>query len=645
MKRMSKLLIGLTLLLTLSLSFISCKHDVGPTSKKVYQASEDISNYAKHTVYRLEGRLVNKDDEPEVFIVTAEDLRNTNGKLTNEDLVLMGKTYFSGGTIIVDAPTNEDLIAIGLVFGNLSVLDDEIIDVMDESPWTLDDLFEAIAASVSSEIPVEEGINYIKSKKYEAIALKQNAIYYIHDINEKIAMIEEIEDLDSETEETSFEENEEPEDLDLLLAKENPEDAAIDPTDYNELLTTSVMNFVSWINLSEEEFIDRKTLTSEGKRLLQEKAGDRAANLNQIINAKPIHHNFTAVFNVEKKAFYDGRYNGKKENVEVSSYVWSACDIENSTDYYIVRTTVSCHNNELGYSADDKNKYYGPYYDNCKIDTTIRGANSLLTDQCSPVNKSGSTTVTSGISKMFNGNIGLSASGPNAGLTGGATFSESKSRTIDDISVNFETTSDKHAKWIFQASPVMAYKKFLFLKCDGAKSIQKNLVTFDTYSIYTTPSSYEAGNQTVELSNYIQVRLACASPYIKRKSMIRYVACTKWFYNNNSILFTDRIQKPCNIYKEYIMTFTPPEGMSNEDVDRLHTLVKTYISDWGDKVNYYAVGESRLDGVAKTHFAAAKKKINTNKNVLQSRGFKGKFTFYIQRVDTGTMVDSFEIEF
>lgn len=110
-----------------------------------------------------------------------------------------------------------------------------------------------------------------------------------------------------------------------------------------------------------------------------------------------------------------------------------------------------------------------------------------------------------------------------------------------------------------------------------------------------------------------------------------------WFY--------DKIIKPSNAHKNYIMNFKAPDNYTTQEIAVLQAAVQTFNEFWGANVPYLAVGADKLDSVATDYFASAMDVVTKNKNVLQDSGFKGKFTFYIQDPSTGTQLKTQDVEF
>ncbi|MBQ7619409.1 MAG: hypothetical protein IJS51_04685, partial [Treponema sp.] len=469
---------------------------------------------------------------------------------------------------------------------------------------------------------------------FEAISIRGNQIYYVHDIDETLtpeAPPASLTPKKADRSASSTRQTEEP-----LNASWTP--LKTPTADWEEATKNSVANFSSWLNGS-------------GASLLSSRPA--AASATQGLKADPMQaqtfiHNFTATFNYSYE-HYDGRYNGKNENVEVIIDVWAACEIDKATDYYLVRTSAVCNNQQLGFKNDwDDAKHVGPYFDHCNVASTINVASgqvSKRTNDCSPQNAAGSTTFTTGSSFSIGGNVGFCPTGPTGGVSVGYSESQSTSRSIPDISVNFGGSDPANgATWAYTTPELSPHWSGFYTRCDNPKEIQYKAAVFDTYGLYTLPaaSAQPAASDTIQLKTDVSVGLKVIAGWLETFYELDWY----WFSCNLTMHYYDYVKKPCNAYDEYIMSFEPPEGVKPAEADRLHGIVKEYISDWNSNERYYAVAQSRLDGVAKGYFGSVRKKIEDNKNVFQGRGFKGTFKFYIQKVSGGSgYLDYFDLTF
>lgn len=621
-------------------AFASCAQDddnpfipyVPVGMKTVYKASSKLSDYSQRVVNGLNYVSVAAAFVPDLYVISGSDLAGLGGN----GLKNIFETSLKGGTVLVDAPTSAQMIDFkakvdayfatqeGVVLGQrVLAANDSFYDLLNQY---------AMAAGDTAQRALAAGG---KQYNYEAVASRGRQIYFVHDIDEA---------LEASATEAVIPGKKGPRVQTERCQDSNPSPALIprpeNPTDWKTVTNDSVSKFSSWVK-------------GDGASLLAGRPADatKVSAASAIVNAgsRPAQtfvHNFSAAYKGNYE-HYDGRYNGKTETVEVIIDVWAACQINDtvasSVDWYLVRTSVVCNNQQLGYKNEwDSAKHVGPYFNKCDLSSFIADS-TVKTNECSPQNAAGSTSFTTGSSFSLSGNVGFNMSGPTGGVGVGYSESQSSTRSIPDIGVNWNGTQSHQASWNFTTPDVDAYWSGFYTKCDGAKDIQAQAAVFDTYTLYNLASdkAYAAGGDKVRLETYVKVGLLATVGWVER--LLDLYWCS--FGINYYITYNDYIQKPSNTFKEYIMSFKAPDGVTPEQADRLHSIVKEYISDWNSVERYYAVGTANLDTVAKNYFASAKKKISDNKAILQGRGFKGTFKFFINRVEGGGLVDSFDLTF
>ncbi len=600
-----------------------------PAVKTIYTASASLSDYTQRVVKSLGHAKAAASAVPDLFVINGSDL----AALTGDSLKKFFETSLKGGTVLVDAPTSAQVTAFksnaDALFASDSVLKGRVEQGANTFYEVVKQFDSAVADSVSNT-----------QQNFEAISIRGNQIYYVHDIDETLTPeTPAVTPKKADRSGSSTRQTEEPVNASWTPLKT--------PTaDWEEATKNSVANFSSWLNGSGASLLASRSVdTSAVKGLSANAAASLKADPMQ---AQTFIHNFTATFNYSYE-HYDGRYNGKNENVEVIIDVWAACEIDKATDYYLVRTSAVCNNQQLGFKNDwDDAKHVGPYFDHCNVASTINVASGQVTkrtNDCSPQNAAGSATFTTGSSFSIGGNVGFCPTGPTGGVSVGYSESQSTSRSIPDISVNFGGSDPANgATWAYTTPELSPHWSGFYTRCANPKEIQRNAAVFDTYGLYTLPaaSAKPADSDTIQLKTDVSVGLKAIAGWLETFYELDWY----WFLCNTNLHYYDYVKKPCNAFDEYIMSFEPPEGVKPAEADRLHGIVKEYISDWNSNERYYAVAQSRLDGVAKGYFGSVRKKIEDNKNVFQGRGFKGTFKFYIQKVSGGSgYLDSFDLTF
>lgn len=623
MKKLCHLFI-VSLLLTLPFFVLSCSNgsssDGDSYAGRIYLASPyaGLSDYMKKTVQMTKLTASEKTESiPKVFLVNGNDLAN----MSEANMLLAVETCAEGNTFVVDAPTQEQVKAFKTKLDSfLDKSENEYYNALqDVHLYSIDNLLLHFIDADSGAMGA-----------FEAIAMRKTQVYFVHDIDEVYTVDysgSESADAKIQTLEGNTSTNESGSKDDV-----SPEDIK---TDYTILFDESAENFAAWIKL-----IDSVEPVAQG-----------GVDLNDAQKAQSFVHNFTATFS-SNRSHYDGRYNGKSENVQVYVDVWSACDIDNKKDHYLVRTSCVCNNQQLGYANQwDSSKYVGPFFEYAHVTTKIEKA-SLVANGCKPETSQGSTSFATSEGFSLSGNIGFNASGPTGGI--GATYShtETTTRSIPDISIALALdAAGNSATWKYTTPEVDASWSGFVTKCDGAKSIQYNTAIFDTYAHYTMPSAEYYSQEKFPLVTTTKVSIRMLTGWLTGLINLHTGWASRW----TSKQWTDYVRKPSNSYRKYIMAFEPPSSMSTHDREILANALKVYISDWGNAVRYYGIIDTnnpndktnldKLDKIAKSHFAIAKKTIENNTKVLKDRGFSGTFRFYIKPEDTTAELSSFTLTF
>ncbi len=615
----------------------------------VYKAggASDYSDYTKKTLAAIKTGESPASAVPDFFIVKG----SSAGTLSSSDVLLAVKTFEAGNIILIDAPSQDSLedfctnvVTVLSAAENYYVRNDADMDGRSLSRA----LIQAVNNKGGRDDPYER-------KNYEAVALKKNIFYFVHDIDEVLPLTPNQKNKRRVTRSGSLDcggSSAEIVDPKVEFTRVNPS------ANYAQIESDSIEGFSLWLCGAAPS---SKPAQISAKALAAIQGSAAQAALADARDAQTFVHNFTATFDYGSYDHYDGRYDGKNESVDLTIDVWCACqindptDITKNTDYYLVRTSMACNNNQLNFSNDwDNSKYLSPYFDCSNIDTAFdtvsSGKISIRTQDCSPQNAVGSTTFSTGSSYSIGGNVGFNASGPTGGVSVGYSVSQSTSRSIPDISVNFSKPQEDELSWAYSTpedNPYWGGFMDLYTKCDSPKDIQTRLAIFDTYGLYLVQSGENSGSGLLEVATNARVRLTMITGWLESALTLcwYHLSCDNWAN------YYDNVIKPSNTFAEFIMTFTPPAGTSTQDIAAQQAAVQKFISDWNASQRYYAVADDNSDidnallAAAKSYFASAKKKINDNKNVLQDAGFKGDYKFYVQKVDGGAKADEFELTF
>lgn len=628
-------LIGLALF-----SFEACSNGSSDSSgavKSVYFSTSAISDYTRQSLQQFAYVKSDGSSTPDIYIITD----TTYSSLTDSQKELLVQTILDGKTVLIDGPTKK---LTNLVL--MLKLQVSLKSILKEQYETRPLGFKNLLADLSEKEDDEQLL---------AIAVRGSQIYYVHDItattNEWSGSASEDEDVN--TEDYVFADGQTEIPADAVEEEEpeiNPADYVKTSTDYTEVKASSIAKFAKWLSGSADysRSLERSAIESVDASQAARNALEDAANEAQ--KAQTFIHNFTVTFTNDYRKHYDGRYEGRSENVEVITDVWTACELEKATEYYLIRNSVVCNNQDLKWKDDWDNGYYkSPYFDYCETGIKVPDANPRTND-CSPQNKAGSKTFETGITKSLSGSLGLSKDGPSAGLDGGLTWSKSSTTTIPDITVEFKPNATKNSTgWYHYATEKVSgsVDGWGKMHCSNPKSIQKTAAVFDTYSIFERPSDVNDTSEAIKVTCYTDVGLTMYTAWKKSKKKLGITYAYK--FNGKRLKshgwekYKNSVKKPCNVTGEYAMDFKMPE----EDATKRATLeavVKEYVSDWTKMQKYYAVGKGNLDKVAKTHFASAMSTIENYKDILKRRGFSGKYKFYLYSKDSSE-ITSKEIEF
>ena len=589
------------------------------------------------------------EEAPNVLLIEGDSIQN----MTEAQFRQAVNVVINGKTLVIMSCSPKQILAFGVKLGKLrekAVNDGDAklvadIDEDGENTWSPNDFLAQVTDDALAVYKKSDPPTIFDTKIYEALGVRKNHVYYVHPTDKNLAKllltenssVEQVTEIQTEGQQAS-----------------STTSPAEDKTE--EVIQASVKAFADWI--LQKESASSNVSKSELSSLLVQ--ANQAVTPDALQMLKSAQETFTHNFMVEVSfktndggsanvAVLTG-FNGKRENVSVETKVWALCDIDQKKDYYLVKTSAACHNEQLFFL--DQWKYmnrFGPYFDTCKISTTMDASKQHIDPtECQPQTQVGSTTYTKGFSFNLPINVGFAAkSGASIGGGPGFQFTDSNTRSIPDISVTTVVTNEK-ATWTFAGrsfdpSPSV----FVSDHPEVVTDIQKKLAVFDTYTIIEMPSDPDSDAQTQLLTTDVYVSIAAVCR-IWRAWNLGY---NKWIINKGKYeanhTYKDKVKRPCNATGEYIMAFESPAGASNEQIDRLKTQLKEYVSSWGSNINYYAIGKNNVDAAAKSGFAVVKQKITNNKSVFTHNNISGTYKFYIKNTSApdGQYVDSFELTF
>ena len=646
------------------------------SSKTIYVASSNLSDYTSRIEKKLGNfsRLgnISGDQAPDVFIVSGNDAQSLSDSQTR----LAVLTCLQGKTLVFDAPTLEHI-------AQFKTKVDSVLQQEKNAKLKAESLISPYSPYHFTEkaTHAQEGLQSSSSqeKPYDAIAARKDDFYIVYDVDKPMERKATPDGTANTWPDQGAGEDEDVED------NFTPSDQSAHET-YERLISDSTEKFAKWISDSETLSANTQKMDDEAIAYLQKNVVQNAdqAALEIKKRAQVERRNFTAEFFIGEKKYprYNGCYDHKrKENVEITVYVWSVCDIANQKDWYLVKTSSTCRNDQLNWDTADWGGRFlkvSPYFSFYSIDLEMCSSAGVI-DQAAPDTSTGSSSFTSGVSTNISGTFGASATpsygtsnglGISGGFSGsvstGITFAESTTTNIPDVSVTYTKKGDRKACWNF-ATPRPTAKDLnkgkslkYYMHFNGLRPIQKNTATFETLAIFSVPS----GDTSLD-RDHIRLHLwsqICQDIYCGEYSKSHKEYADNIYGAVTSFDADIHIEKPCNAYRTYVMGFTPPEGSNTTDLANLDEQLTKKCAEpdkqlWVGSATYYAVvtaeeyankdeteKNKRLDEVAKAQFALVKNKILNNKSVFHDVGFKGKYTFYIQASDKDRQ-DQFDVDF
>ena len=670
--------------LGLSLLFTSCSNSSDNSAllatlasqpktegKTIYKASANLSDY----MGRVEKKLVSlkqtasaaSDQAPDVFIVSGNEAQS----LSDDQVRLAVLTCLQGKTLVFDSPTLDHISQFKAKIDSI-LQQEKNAALKAESALSPYSPYHFTEKATHAQESLQSSSS--QEKPYDAIAARKDDFYIVYDIDKPMAS-QAGHTVENETYPNKGTGEE-------VVDNFTASDQSVHAT-YERLLSESSEKFAKWILDAEASATSAQKMNEEAlaylrKNVVQD-AGEATLEIKK--NAQVERRNFTVEFsrNNETNPRYDGRYNNKrKENVEISVYVWTVCDISSQTDWYLVKTSSTCRNEQLNWDTNDWGGRYpcvSPYFSFYTIDLEMRSAAGIL-DTAAPETTEGSSTFTRSVATNINATVGANAGpsygknglGVSGGLTGsistGITLSESTTTSIPDISVEYKKLGDRRPTWGFTTPHPTARDKNkgtslkYDMAFDGIKPIQKNTAVFETLAIFSIPS----GDATLD-RDHIRLHLSsqlCLDIYCGEYSKYHYDYKGTIYGSLTKFEADIHIEKPCNAYRTYMMGFTPPTNLSPTDNIMLGKQLEEKCAEpnkklWIGSATYYAVvtaaeyaneteKNKRIDEAAKAQFALVKNKITNNKSVFHDAGFRGKYTFYIQASDNDRQ-DQFEVDF
>lgn len=312
---------------------------------------------------------------------------------------------------------------------------------------------------------------YISSNPHEEEPITYNCYVVVHDVNGNDSIRRELELTDSEP---------------LYL------------NDY--ILGCRADEAAAWMNTPAETKQEQLAARQAAARLINTRAGDPAAvKLDEIANAYEYHLQMGCAVTYKNGDDNFTQYH----NALLSRKVYTAYSFEKQCDFYCAyqNTLIKNQNLNCGSSKEDTWRdptqwdkwkkavkgylipyqgFYGPYLKKYSVQVNMNSQKPFI-ESYSPYNDaSGGQTVSNGVNFNIGANVGVNATGPLAGISGGVTWTHSVSRVDKDLSMNASSnSSDGTLSWSYTGLSSTSYISWPYTCHKTAPSILRSECNLD----------------------------------------------------------------------------------------------------------------------------------------------------------------------
>lgn len=372
-------------------------------------------------------------------------------------------------------------------------------------------------------------------------------------------------------------------------------------------------------------------------------------DLKQLMNAQQFSHVFRAD-NSYIGLNIDGAYSHWDERsclVEENYNIWAVYDFDHDKDYYIIHQAITAHNGDLNCPSDEKGwscligdyVYFGPYAGDMetKINLVDEGGKevtnaSFINPQ--PATHQGTASHSTSMNAELGGSLGFGSSGPNGGISGKVSFSESYSTSTPDYATELQTTGSQ-MYWKFTAANAHVRGHYAWNNYNCTHDIvpycYRNDCTFNQSFIYT-------------VSNPTSPRYSL-DVYTKQE-LVAYEGKNTWFYMTDKYYTYQRDTKykvvlnpPVRFKQDWYMTVQVPQGISQESVRNF--LTSHYPKYWKDSFTCYTFTKDDTQPVLGV-INDFKNDINNDLASWRNAGFTGTYTISIHPSNSSTVLKTIE---
>ena len=216
--------------------------------------------------------------------------------------------------------------------------------------------------------------------------------------------------------------------------------------------------------------------------------------------------------------YYDDPMSKDKSALyQVTYYVYCVYSFDQDMDYYMVHQEIIGNNETMMQSSkwkEGKWQCYGFYlgkvestHDILKPNRSKFTPSEVYVHDPTPATSQDSYSVSSGYSVSWGGNIGLSTSGPDAGLNTGGSISESYTMNIPDVSIenkSLNPSGSGQTHWIYNVANAKVTSNGFKGKLGESPLVSRKTITLHNCWYWTVknPKQY-SGRFIVEFKNKI----------------------------------------------------------------------------------------------------------------------------------------------
>ena len=303
-----------------------------------------------------------------------------------------------------------------------------------------------------------------------------------------------------------------------------------------------------WLNMPKESEAARQTARQAAAQQIAKRAGGAAEQyIDKIAQSQDYH-----LMMGGKVSFMNGNTEViRYHKVLLDRHVYAAYSHEQKRDYYCVDQTITLKNQDLGCGPNEARTWfdggnwepwekmnekkpflsrhlYGPYMKkfNIKVGFDKNSNVNPRIEQYVPANSTtGGSSVSDGINFTLGGSLGISGSGPSAGLSGNVAWTHNVSRVVPDIRMTASTSDDTGAlKWDYTSGAAEAhYNLILTPSHEGPTMIQKSECVLQQAWVWSAATD----KQTINLYTDYSLTDEWMTYEIKRHSF----SCSEYYIN------------------------------------------------------------------------------------------------------------------